>query len=529
MGMALSTTRSIAELQAEAERPTLRRVLGPLNLTALGVGSVIGTGIFVLTGTAASQNAGPGAGDLDDHRRGGLCPRRALLCRAGLDDPRRWQRVHLRLRVVGEFVAWIIGWDLILEYALSASTIAVGWSGYFVSFLRDLGLALPPALTAARGATAVLADGRVVPGVFNLPAAAIVLLVTGLLVVGIRQSANTNTALVMLKTGVLIVFVALGAAYVRRENLVPFVPPNTGEFGHFGWSGVMRGAAVMFFAYVGFDAVSTAAQEAKNPQRDMPIGILASLAICTVIYIAVAVVLLGIVPYQRLNVADPIAVGIDATGLTWFSPVVKVSALFGLFSTMLVQLLGQTRIFYSMSRDGLLPDLFGRVHPRFRTPWLSTMITGVVVAVAAGLLPIGVLSQLVSIGSLLAFLLVCVGVLLLRRTAPDVHRPFRVPGVPVGARPRRAHLPGADAEPAAVPPGSVWSSGWRWDSWSIFSTAGGGPGRGGWSGGARGDGGTDRRVSEVHFALPDTAAGPHARARRAGRRSRPCAPPAPTG
>jgi APA family basic amino acid/polyamine antiporter len=270
----------------------------------------------------------------------------------------------------------------------------------------------------------------VVPGVFNLPAAAIVLLVTALLVIGIRQSANTNTALVVLKTAVLIVFVALGAAYVRRENLVPFIPPNTGEFGHFGVSGVFRGAAIMFFAYVGFDAVSTAAQEARNPQRDMPIGILASLFICTVIYIAVAIVLIGIVPYRRLNVADPIAIGIDATGLTWFSPVVKVSALFGLFSTILVQLLGQTRIFFSMSRDGLLPPLFGRVHARFRTPHLSTLLTGSVTAVAAGLLPLAVLSQLVSIGSLLAFLLVCVGVMVLRKTAPAVERPFRVPWVP---------------------------------------------------------------------------------------------------
>jgi APA family basic amino acid/polyamine antiporter len=217
---------------------------------------------------------------------------------------------------------------------------------------------------------------------------------------------------------------------VRPEHLTPLIPPNTGEFGHFGWSGVMRGAAVMFFAYIGFDAVSTAAQEARNPQRDMPIGILLSLAICTVLYIAVAVVLLGIVPYQKLNVADPLAVGIDSTGLTWFSPVVKVSALFGLFSTMLVQLLGQTRIFYSMSRDGLLPELFGAVHPRYRTPWLSTMLTGGVVTVVAGLLPIGVLGQLVSIGSLLAFVLVCIGVIVLRRTAPDVVRPFRCPGVP---------------------------------------------------------------------------------------------------
>jgi basic amino acid/polyamine antiporter, APA family len=269
-----------------------------------------------------------------------------------------------------------------------------------------------------------------VTGVFNLPAALIVLLVSALLMIGIRQSAGTNTALVVVKVTVLLMFIAFGAAYVRRENLTPFVPPNTGEFGSFGWSGVLRGAAVMFFAYVGFDAVSTAAQEARNPQRDMPTGILASLAICTVIYIAVAIVLIGIVPYRQLNVADPIAVGIDATGLTWFSPIVKISAIFGLFSTMLVQLLGQTRIFYSMSRDGLLPELFGAVHPRFRTPHLSTLLTGGVVAFAAGMLPIAVLSQLVSIGSLLAFVLVCIGVIVLRRTAPHAARPFRTPWVP---------------------------------------------------------------------------------------------------
>ncbi len=428
--MSLTTTRSIAELQAEADRPSLRRALGPLNLTALGIGSVIGTGIFVLTGTAASQNAGP-ALVLSMIIAAVACAL-AGLCYAELASmiPVAGSAYTYAYASSGEMVAWIIGWDLMLEYALSASTIAVGWSGYLVSFLHDLGVALPPALTAAPDVTVMAADGSVVPGVFNLPAAVIVLLVSALLVAGIRQSANANAVLVILKVAVLIVFVGLGAAYVRHENLVPFVPPNTGEFGHFGWSGVMRGSAVIFFAYIGFDAVSTAAQEAKNPQRDMPIGILASLLICTIIYIAVAIVLLGIVPYQRLNVADPLAVGIDATGLTWFSPVVKVSALFGLFSTMLVQLLGQTRIFYSMSRDGLLPDFFGRVHPRFRTPWLSTLLTGGVVSIAAGLLPIGVLGQLVSIGSLLAFLLVCVGVVVLRRTAPDVPRPFRVPGVP---------------------------------------------------------------------------------------------------
>jgi APA family basic amino acid/polyamine antiporter len=235
---------------------------------------------------------------------------------------------------------------------------------------------------------------------------------------------------VIIKSLVLVVFVLAGAAYVNRDNLTPFIPENAGKFGAFGWSGILRGAGVMFFAYIGFDAVSTAAQEAKNPQRDMPIGILASLAICTVIYIAVAIVLLGIVHYSKLNVADPLAVGIDATGLKWFSPILKVSALFGLFSTMLVTLLGQTRVFYSMSRDGLLPPMFRAVHPTFRTPHVSTILTGSIVAIAAGVLPIRVLSVLVSMGTLLAFVLVCIGILILRRTSPEIPRPFRTPFVP---------------------------------------------------------------------------------------------------
>jgi basic amino acid/polyamine antiporter, APA family len=413
-----------------SQQPTLRPVLGPLALITLGIGSVIGTGIFVLTGTAASQHAGPAL--VVSMIIAATACALAGLCYAELAAmiPIAGSAYTYAHASAGQFVAWIIGWDLVLEYALSASTIAVGWSGYFVSFMRDLGLHLPPALTAAPGENAVSAAGVLVPGVFNLPATVIVLLVAALLLVGISQSARANTVLVVVKVAVLLLFIALGAAYVQRENLTPFIPPNTGTFGEFGWSGVMRGAAIMFFAYIGFDAVSTAAQEARNPQRDMPIGILTSLAICTVIYIAVAVVLIGIVPYQRLNVADPIAVGIDATGLTWFSPVVKISALFGLFSTMLVQLLGQSRIFYSMSRDGLLPEIFGKVHPRFRTPHLSTVMTGGVVAVTAGLLPLGTLSQLVSIGSLLAFTLVCLGVIILRRTRPDLPRPFRVPCVP---------------------------------------------------------------------------------------------------
>ena len=417
--MGLFTKKSFEALQAEAERGLLRRSLGPWNLTALGIGCIIGTGIFVLTGTAASQNAGP-ALVLSMIISAVGCAF-AGLCYAEFAAmvPVAGSAYTYAYATVGELFAWIIGWDLILEYALSVSTVAVGWSGYFVSLARDVGIAIPAALVAPPGA-----------GAFNLPAAVIVLVVSALLVIGIKESADTNTLLVAIKVIVLVVFVAAGAAYVNRDNLTPFIPPNAGSFGQFGWSGVLRGAGVMFFAYIGFDAVSTAAQEAKNPSRDMPIGILSSLAICTVIYIAVAVVLLGIVPYQQLNVADPLAVGIDATGLKWLSPVIKIAALFGLFSTMLVNLLAQTRIFYSMSRDGLLPPVFATVHPRFRTPHVSTIMTGTIIALFAGLTRIDVLSQLVSIGTLLAFVLVSIGIIILRRTMPDAPRPFRTPWVP---------------------------------------------------------------------------------------------------
>jgi len=396
----------------------LRRVLGPVQLTSLGIGAVIGAGIFVSTGAVARNVSGPAL--MLSYVVAGLVCAFAGLCYAEFAAmvPVAGSAYTYAYATIGEIVAWIIGWDLILEYALSTATVAVGWSGYFVSLMHDVGVDVPASLTGP-------------PGPFNLPAFAIVLVVAALLVVGIKQSADTNTVLVAIKALVLVVFVIAGAAYVKRENLTPLIPPNTGEFGHFGWSGILRGAGVMFFAYIGFDAVSTAAQEAKRPSRDMPIGILGSLAICTVIYVLVAIVLLGIVPYPQLNVADPLAVGIDATGLRWLSPAIKVAALFGLFSTMIVTLLAQTRIFYSMSRDGLLPPMFSAVHPRFRTPHLSTLMTGVVIALVSGLTPISVLSQLVSIGTLLAFMLVCIGVILLRHTAPDIPRPFRTPGVPL--------------------------------------------------------------------------------------------------
>jgi APA family basic amino acid/polyamine antiporter len=428
--MTLFTKKSIGDLRADAESNTLRRALGPLNLTTLGIGSIIGTGIFVLTGTAASQNAGPAL--VISMIIAGIACGFAGLCYAEFASmiPVAGSAYTYAYATMGEFMAWIIGWDLVLEYALSTATVAVGWSGYFTSLLADAGVHIPAALSGAPGETVAM-GATTVPGIFNLPAALIVGLVASLLVIGIRQSANTNTVLVVIKSMVLVIFIVAGAAYINSDNLHPFIPPNAGKFGAYGWSGILRGAGVIFFAYIGFDAVSTAAQEAKNPQRDMPIGILASLAICTVIYIAVAIVLLGIVHYSKLNVADPLAVGIDATGLTWFSPILKVSALFGLFSTMLVTLLGQTRIFFTMSRDGLLPGVFQKVHPSFRTPHVSTILTGTLVAIAAGLTPIRVLSVLVSMGTLLAFVLVCFGVIILRKSAPDIPRPFRTPWVPV--------------------------------------------------------------------------------------------------
>ncbi|HVZ48595.1 MAG TPA: amino acid permease [Gemmatimonadaceae bacterium] len=428
--MSIFRRKSLAQLQAEGEGQVLRRALGALDLTALGIGSLIGTGIFVLTGMVASLHTGPSL--VVSMVLAAVCCGFAGLCYAELASmiPVAGSAYTYAYATLGEIVAWIIGWDLMLEYALSASTVAVGWSGYFVSLFDALGLRLPRALTAAPGAPVTMGGGTFDHGVFNLPAALIVLAVTLLLVKGIRESARANAVLVLIKAMVLVVFVVAGASYVKAENLHPFLPANTGTFGAYGLSGVLRGTGIIFFAFIGFDAVSTAAQETKRPQRDLTIGMLASLAICTVLYIAVGLVLVGVVHYSKLNVPAPLAVAIDATGLTWLSPLIKISALFGMFSTMLVQLLGQTRIFYSMSRDGFLPKVFSEVHPRYRTPHVSTLLTGGVTALLAGLTPIDVLGQLVAMGTLLAFVLVCIGIIALRRTDPDAPRPFRVPLMP---------------------------------------------------------------------------------------------------
>jgi APA family basic amino acid/polyamine antiporter len=340
---------------------------------------------------------------------------------------------------LGELMAWIIGWDLILEYLFASATVAVGWSGYVVSLLKDFGIVVPPQWASAPydhvaptdaglNVWRIFTEGWTATGaVLNVPAMVIVALATILLVVGIKESARFNNLIVAIKVTVILVFIGFGAFYVQADNWRPFVPPAEGD-GVFGWGGVLRGAGVIFFAYIGFDAVSTAAQEVRNPQRDMPIGILGSLAACTVLYVAVALVLTGIVDYRSLNVPDPIAVGIDAAGpeLSWLRFWVKIGAVAGLSSVILVMLLGQPRIFFTMSRDGLLPPVFGAVHPRFRTPWVASVVTGGAAMLAAGLFPIGLLGELVSIGTLLAFVIVCVGVIVLRITDPDVPRPFRV-------------------------------------------------------------------------------------------------------
>jgi APA family basic amino acid/polyamine antiporter len=443
----------IEQLQARAEaagKHDLKRALGRVDLVLLGIGAVIGAGIFVLSGQIAGAHTGPAI--ILSMGLAGLVSALAGLCYAEFASsvPIAGSAYTYAYATLGELIAWVIGWDLALEYALGSATVAVGWSGHLTHLLRDIGMPFPAALSAAPGTLVSLSGGGVMaaPGpdtvtaILNLPAVLLVLIVTALLIVGVRESATTNAVMVGIKVTVVVLVVVGGIWFIVPKNFTPFIPPNTGTFGEYGVSGIFRGAAIIFFAYIGFDAVSTAAQEARNPQRDMPVGILGSLGVCTLLYMIVAGVMVGLVPYESLkNSAAPMIVALDAAlgrtamdaAASWLrvlKGLVEIGALAGMTSVVMVQMMAQSRIFYAMANDGLLPPWAKATHPRWRTPHIATVVTGLGVGVAAGLTPISVLDQLVSIGTLFAFIIVSIGVIVLRRTSPDLPRAFRVPLMP---------------------------------------------------------------------------------------------------
>ena len=434
--------KSVTMLLAEAktDEHKFNRALTARNLVALGIGAIIGTGIFVLTGTAAANYAGPSI--VLSFIFSALGCVFAGLCYAEFASmiPIAGSAYTYAYATLGEFLAWIIGWDLILEYLFASSTVSVGWSGYFVSLMKDFNITIPHELCSAPFNHVVGQGWERTGSILNFPAVALVILITALLVIGIRESSKFNNVIVLIKLTVILLFIGFGLSSINVDNWTPFIPENTGKFGAFGISGIFAGAGVIFFAYIGFDALSTAAQETKNPARDMPTGILWSLVICTVLYVAVAAVMTGIVNYKELNVPAPIALAIDRAGdmQVWLRPFIKVSgvvikigALAGLSSVVLVMLMAQPRIFYTMSKDGLLPPDFTVVHKKFKTPYITTIVTGAIAALVAGLFPIGVLGELVSIGTLLAFVIVCAGIIILRKTDPDAVRPFKTPLVPL--------------------------------------------------------------------------------------------------
>ena len=437
--------KSIAQVQRETQTSELKRTLGKWNLLLLGVGCIIGAGIFVRTGSAAALHAGPAV--LLSFVVAGVVCAFAGLCYAELSStlPVSGSAYTYGYTTLGEFAAWIMGALLLLEYGLAASVVAVGWAGYVVSLLADFGLQIPAQFTGPAGYTLmkdgapVLVDGQTVTTIFNLPAFMICMALSALLVVGISESAKVNNVIVAIKVSVLIAFILVGGSIVlanfgelSAKNWVPFIPENTGP-GQFGVDGIMRAASIVFFAYIGFEAVSTAGQEAKDPAKDMPFGIIGSLVVCTVIYMLVAAIMTLLVPYQSLNVPDPVAVVVDNFGPQWgwLAKIIKVGAIIGLTSVVLVLMYAQTRIFYTMARDGLLPKVFSRVHPKFKTPAVNTVLVGLVTAVAAGFFDINVLGDMTSVGTLAAFAIVCLSVIYLRRAAPELPRGFNVPFYPV--------------------------------------------------------------------------------------------------
>jgi APA family basic amino acid/polyamine antiporter len=420
----LFATKPLERILAESEnKNALKRSLGPLELVALGVGAVVGAGIFTLTGVAAATNAGPAL--IISFIVAAIGCSLAGLCYSEFATmiPVSGSAYTYAYATFGELWAWIIGWDLVLEYSVGAATVAIGWSQTLVALLASLGVRIPAAV-AASGLQSTTG------GLINLPAVLIVAVVSMILVRGIRESARVNSVVVVLKIAVLLVFIAIGWGYMQPANHTPLMPPNQGQFGRFGWSGILTGAGIIFFAYIGFDAVSTAAQEAKNPRRDLPIGIFGSLLVCTVLFILYAWVLTGVVNYRELDVAAPLALALERIPYRWLALLMNLAVLAGLTSVMLVMLLGQSRVFYSMARDGLLPPIFAQVHPKYRTPWRCNLLLMVFVALFSAFAPIGVVGSMTSIGTLFAFVLVCAGVIVMRRRNPQAVRPFRTPCVP---------------------------------------------------------------------------------------------------
>ncbi len=413
------------------ERLELQRALGPWHLIALGIGAIIGAGIFVITGHAAQEYAGPGI--VISFVIAGVGCVFAGLCYAEFASmiPVAGSAYTYTYATMGRFMAWVIGWDLILEYLAAGGAVSVGWSGYFVALMKDIGVTIPPEFANAPldigPSGAIVATGAIL----NFPAVALIAFVTTLLIIGVRQSATFNGIMVLVKLSIVLLVIFFGLPLIKSSNLDPFIPPHT-EGWHYGWWGVLRASGVIFFAYIGFDAVSVAANEARNPQRDMPIGILGSLLICTVLYILMALTVTGLAHYSTLDVPHPVSFAISKVPeIAWLEPYVNVAAVVGLGTVVLVLLYGQSRIFYAMACDNLLPQMFAAVHPKFRTPYRGSIVTGVFAGLLGGVLPLSILGELVSIGTLAAFVLVSIGIIVLRSTRPNAKRPFRTPLVPL--------------------------------------------------------------------------------------------------